>query len=262
MADESRPQVTIGGIGIDGYSFSEVVDAVTDHALSPRAAPRYVITPNVHHILLLQDDAHFREIYRKAFLVVPDGVPLLWAARFLGTSLRGRVNGTDLFERLCEVAAEKGLGVFLLGGRPGAADGAARVLKARHPQLHVVGTDCPPYGFEKDATELQRIKAKVKKAAPDFLFVGLGAPKQEKWMFTHCEALEVPISVGVGVSFEFVAGTVRRAPRLMQVMGLEWLFRLVTEPRRLWKRYVVGNPRFLWLVFKQKLGLLHFADDA
>ena len=256
MIEMSHSKVNICGIEIDSCSFDEVVNRITEYALSSDAVPRYVITPNAHHILLLQDDAHFREIYSKAFLVVPDGVPLLWAAKFLGTPLSGRVNGTDLFEYLCKAAAENELGVFLMGGRPGAAEGAAKVLKTRYPNLNVVGTDCPPYGFEKDATELKRINTKLKEASPDLLFVGLGAPKQEKWMYANCEEIDVPISVGIGVSFEFVAGIVKRAPRWMQRTGLEWLFRLIAEPRRLWKRYILGNPRFLWLVFKQKLGVL------
>jgi N-acetylglucosaminyldiphosphoundecaprenol N-acetyl-beta-D-mannosaminyltransferase len=245
-------RVNICDVGIDSYSFQQVIDLITDHALHSQV-PEYVVTPNAHHLLLLQQDQYFREIYQNAFLSVPDGVPLLWAAKFLGTPLNDRVNGTDLFEQLCAIAAQKQLRVFFLGGRPGAAEKVATVLQARYPNLKIVGTYCPPYGFERDAAELNRINTEVIAAAPHILFVGLGAPKQEKWIYEHYQSLGVPISIGIGVSFEFVADMVKRAPILMQKLGLEWLFRLVVEPKRLWKRYIIGNPAFVGLVIKQKI---------
>lgn len=250
----SKADVSINmcGVRVDKYSFEQVVNIITTHAATS-TQPKYVVTPNAHHIVTLQRDGHFRKIYREAFLSVADGVPLLWAARFLGTPLRGRVNGTDLFEQLCEVAAEKQLSVFLLGGRPGAAQMAAKVLTNRHPSLDIVGTYCPPYGFESDEIEVARINQMIRSAKPHLLFVGLGAPKQEYWMYEHCKEVGVPVSLGIGVSFEFVAGAVKRAPRWMQKLGLEWLFRFISEPKRLWQRYLVGNALFVWLVVKQKL---------
>ncbi len=249
--------INIGGVKIDEYSFDEVVERIVEHALS-RGAPEYVVTPNAQHVLTLQEDAHFREIYSKAFLVVPDGVSLLWAAKFLQTPLNGRVNGTDLFEKLCAIASEKRLKIFLMGGRPGAAEKAKETLERRHPNLKIVGTHCPPYGFESQPAELALINSKIKAAAPDILFVGLGAPKQENWIYGNYQELGVPISVGIGVSFEMVADMVKRAPVLMQKTGLEWFFRLMVEPRRLWQRYIIGNPLFIWLVLRQRLGLYKF----
>lgn len=258
QSDTSTPvlleRVNICGVKIDQYSFDEVVKRIVDHALSGKK-PEYVVTPNAMHILSLTKDADFWEIYRQALLVVPDGVSLLWAAKFLNTPLNGRVNGTDLFEKLCAVASETGLKVFLLGGRPGAASKAQEILKSRHPSLQIVGIHCPPYNFESQIAELEVINSKIKDARPDLLFVGLGAPKQEKWIAANYQQLGVPISVGIGVSFELVAKMVKRAPIWMQKMGLEWLFRLIVEPKRLWKRYVLGNPLFIWLVLKQRLGL-------
>ena len=245
-------RIDIANVKIDRYSFDEVVARVIDHASSVKK-PEYVVTPNAQHILSLQQDQQFREIYRDAFLVVPDGVPLLWAAKFLGTPLNGRVNGTDLFEKLCEKAPQHHLKIFLLGGRPGAADQARSVLQARHPGLQIVGTYCPPYGFESDLAELNRLSAAIKAVQPDILFVGLGAPKQEKWIYDHYKQLGVPVSLGIGVSFELVANIVPRAPVYMQKAGLEWLFRLAVEPKRLWQRYILGNPQFVWLVLQQKL---------
>jgi len=250
-------RINIGGVKIDRCSFDEVVERIVEQALSG-GAPKYVVTPNAQHILTLQKDAHFREIYSKAFLVVPDGVSLLWAAKFLQTPLNGRVNGTDLFERLCAIAAEKELKIFLLGGRPGAAEKAKETLQARHPDLKIVGIHCPPYGFESNPAELELIDSKIKSAAPHILFVGLGAPKQEYWIYANYQELGVPISVGIGVSFEMVADMVTRAPVWMQKRGLEWFFRLIVEPRRLWQRYIIGNPQFIWLVLLQRLGLSKF----
>ncbi|MBV9389134.1 MAG: WecB/TagA/CpsF family glycosyltransferase [Chroococcidiopsidaceae cyanobacterium CP_BM_ER_R8_30] len=247
-------RTNIGGINIDRFSIDEVVERIAEHALLA-AAPEYVVTPNAHHILILQKDAHFQEIYSKAFLVVPDGVSLLWAAKFLQMPLKGRVNGTELFERLCRVAAEKRLRVFLLGGRPGAAEKARENLQERYPGLKIVGTYCPSYGFESKPAELAQINFKIKAAVPDILFVGLGAPKQEYWIYANHQELGVPISVGIGVSFELVANIVKRAPIWMQKIGLEWFFRLMVEPHRLWKRYIIGNPLFIWLVLKQWLKL-------
>ncbi|NJN87373.1 MAG: WecB/TagA/CpsF family glycosyltransferase [Leptolyngbyaceae cyanobacterium SL_7_1] len=247
-------KVNICGVEIDNLNFSQVVEKIVQAAKAPEGST-YVVTPNAHHVVMLQKNAHFREIYQNAFLVVPDGVSLLWASKILGTPLQGRVNGTDLFEELSAVAAKENLNVFLLGGRPGAAESAARTLQVRHPTLSIVGFYCPPYGFESDAIELEQINAMIQAAAPHLLFVGLGAPKQEYWMHSTYQTLGVPVSLGIGVSFELVAGIVQRAPKMMQQTGLEWVFRLIAEPKRLWQRYLVGNTVFIWLVIKQKLGL-------
>ncbi|MEA5573195.1 WecB/TagA/CpsF family glycosyltransferase [Calothrix sp. UHCC 0171] len=252
MSDLTR--VNICGINIDKYSFEQVTEAIAHHVITNRK-PKYVVTPNAQHIVTLQRDARFREIYRKAFLVVPDGVPLLWAAKLLNTPLSGRVNGTDLFEELCKLSADRGLKVFLLGGRPLAAEKATQILKRKYPNLKIVGAYCPPYGFESDIRELQQINSTIQAAVPDILFVGLGAPKQEYWIYDNYQQLGVPVSIGIGVSFELVAGMVKRAPKLMQKSGLEWFFRLLAEPRRLWQRYFFGNAIFILLVLKQKLSL-------
>lgn len=244
-------RVEIAGTRIDPLTLGGAVERIVAHARE-RGAPSFVVTPNAHHVSMLQSSDVLRTSYASAWLVLADGVPLVWASRLLGTPLPGRVNGTDLFEATCAAAAEAGLSVFLMGGRPGAAEAAARVLTERHPALRVAGTYCPPFGFERDPAESERALEAVRAAAPDVLFVGLGAPKQEKWMHDHVERAGVPVALGIGVSFELVAGMVRRAPRWMQRTGLEWLFRLGMEPKRLWKRYAVTNPHFVWLVMRQR----------
>lgn len=250
MTDEKR--VNICGIGIDNIEMSDVISKMDSYIKDGR--PSYIVTPNADHIVKLQRDPEFKKIYGEATLVLVDGMPLLWAAKFLGAPLKERISGADLFPKLCEVAAARGYRIFFLGGREGAAVKAAKILKARYPAMQVVGVYSPPFGFEKDAVENDKIVAMIKTAKPDILFVGLGAPKQEKWIYEHKDQCEVPVSIGIGVSFEFIAGIVKRAPVWMQKSGLEWFWRLMMEPKRLWKRYLVDDVQFFWLVLKQKIG--------
>jgi N-acetylglucosaminyldiphosphoundecaprenol N-acetyl-beta-D-mannosaminyltransferase len=242
-----RRRIELCGVAIDNITMSEALERLVVLALR-RTPPAYVVTPNVDHLVKLQDDPEFREIYARADLVLADGVPLIWASRLLGTPLRAKVSGSDLFVAFAPIAAARGLRLFFLGGRPGAAGHAAATLRARYRGLQVVGTYAPPFGFDRDPTEDARAAERVRAAAPDVLFVGLGAPRQEKWIVRHLERLAVPLSMGVGVSFEFVSGDVRRAPRWMQRCGLEWTWRLAMEPRRLWRRYLVEDLRFFGLV--------------
>lgn len=249
-APAAPPRAMLAGVPIDLCTTDEAVRLIVHHA-THAGAPRYVVTPNAMHVVMLQEMESFRRVYDEAWLSLADGMSVVWACSVLGTPVPEKVSGSDLFPALCAAAAEAGASVFFLGGRPGAAEGAASILRARHPALRVAGTYCPPMGFEKDEAESARTAAAVTAAAPDILFVGLGAPKQELWMHAHRHELGVPVSLGIGVSFEFVAGMVKRAPVWMQHSGLEWLHRLAMEPRRLWKRYAVTNPRFAALVLRE-----------
>lgn len=244
------PKVDLLGVGVDSVTMDGALEAM-DRLIRERK-PSYLVTPNVDVLVQLQKDRDFKRIYEGASLVVPDGVPLLWAARFLGTPLGEKVSGSDLFVRFCERAAAKGHRLYLMGAMPGVAAKAAEVLTVRYPGLKIVGTHSPSFGFEKNEAECDEIVRRIVEAAPDVLFIGLGSPKQEKWTDRYLARLGVPVTVGVGISFDYVAGTVRRAPRWMQGAGLEWAWRLAMEPRRLWKRYLVNDPVFFWLVLKQK----------
>ena len=245
-------RIDICSIKIDSYSFDEVISIILGH-IQIGGKPEYVVTPNAHHVFLLKQNPYFRQIYENAFLIVPDGVSLLWAANMLGSPLKGRVNGTDLFEALCAAAAREGIKIFLLGGRPGVAEKTKEVLCKRHPTLQISGLLCPSYGFEKDEKELKLINDTIRAARPDIVFVSLGAPKQEKWMYENYSKLQVPISIGIGISFELVSGIIQRAPRWAQRCGLEWFFRVISEPRRLLPRYLVVIPYFLWRLLRQRL---------
>jgi N-acetylglucosaminyldiphosphoundecaprenol N-acetyl-beta-D-mannosaminyltransferase len=201
----------------------------------------------------LRQDPEFRGIYDGAILRVPDGMPLVWAARLQGKPLLGRVNGTDLFERLAAHSAKQGWSIFLLGGAGDSAAQAAAELVRRDPELRIAGFSAPQMGFENDPEECRRIEELIRASKADILFVGVGAPKQERWIVRHGAACGVSFAIGVGVSFSFVAGTIPRAPLWMQVNGLEWLWRLAQEPGRLWKRYLIDDLPFLWLVTVESL---------
>jgi N-acetylglucosaminyldiphosphoundecaprenol N-acetyl-beta-D-mannosaminyltransferase len=228
----------------------EALDAI--ERLIQGSKPSYIVTPNVDVLVQLQTDYEFKRIYDGASLVVPDGVPLMWAARFLGCPLKEKVSGSDLFVKFCERAAEKGHKVYFIGAMPGVAAKAAEVLTRRYPGLRVVGTYSPSFGFEKNEQECALIVQKIAEAQPDVLFIGLGSPKQEKWTDRFKDRYKAPVSIGVGISFDYVAGTVKRAPLWMQNIGLEWFWRLAMEPKRLWRRYLVNDPVFFWMILKQK----------
>ncbi len=243
--------VQIAGVRIDNVTMDEAIAGIEQ--MIQRRAPRFVVTPNVDHIVKLQHDARFRAAYDAASMVLCDGMPLLWAAKLLHTPLKEKVSGSDLFPRFCAVAARKGYRLFFFGGRPGAAERCAQVLAGKHNGLDVCGTYCPPLGFETDKQENAKAIRAIRESRADVLFVGLGAPKQELWLRQSCQVCAVPVSIGIGASFDFVAGYVRRAPRLFQRWGMEWFWRLCQEPRRMYRRYLVDDPEFLALVWSQWL---------
>lgn len=244
------PRLRIAGAPVDACTFEEAVQRIVERA-GGGAPPAYVLTPNAHHTVMLEESAEFRDTYEKAWLSLADGMSIVWAARALGTPVPEKISGSDLLPAVCKAVAATDRSVFFLGGRPGAAEEAARVLQQCYPGLRVAGTHCPPMGFERDERENEMAREAVRAAAPSILFVGLGAPKQEYWIRDNHQALGVPVSIGIGVTLEFVAGMVKRAPKWMRSSGLEWLYRLGQEPRRLWKRYAVTNPRFVALVLAQ-----------
>ncbi len=243
--------IELFGMPIHPVRFDEVVDLLLTLAQGHRSS--YAVTANVDHVVRFARNPALHHLYKQASLVVADGMPLIWASRLLGKPLPERVAGSDLFPALCAKAAEHSLSVFLLGGAPGTARRAAQILQTQHPQLRVVGTYCPDYGFEKDPAQTSRIVDVVRTARPDVLFVGLGSPKQETWIVDNMTACQAVLSIGVGISFSFVCGEIARAPLWMRRAGLEWLHRLLQEPRRLWKRYLIEDLEFFRLVLRHVL---------
>lgn len=239
-------------IGIDNVNLIEAGTKVIEMAKN-KDTQSFVVTPNVDHIMKLRNDKEFKIIYERATLILADGQPLLWAAKFLKKPLKEKVSGSDLFPLVCEMAAKEGLKVFLLGAQEGVALTAATRLTKKYTGLNVVGVYSPPFGFEKIKEENEKIITLLREAQPDILFVGLGAPKQEKWIYRHINAIKVPVSLGIGASFDFEAGTIKRAPHWMQKNGLEWFWRFCQEPKRLFKRYFIEDSKFFLLLLLEKV---------
>lgn len=235
---------------IDNVNMQEALDAIMQLIDSGRYC--YVVTPNVDHLVKLEKDDEFKEVYANADLILADGKPLIWMAKKLKTPLKEKISGSDLFPELCERAAKDNKTMFFLGAAEGVAAKAAENLTARYSGLKVVGTYSPPKGFEDDEAELEKIFSLVNSAAPDILIVGLGAPKQEKFIYKYRENLKVPVSLGLGASLDFEAGNIKRAPKWMSNHGLEWLYRLFKEPKRMFKRYIVDDMKIFRLFRKYK----------
>ncbi len=235
---------------IDNLTMEETLQAVDQ--LIQENKSTYVVTPNVDHIVQLETSEELRAVYDNASLILTDGKPLLWIAKWYGTPIKEKISGSDLFPLLCDMAAKKGYKMFFLGAAEGIAAKAAENLAKRYKGLNVVGTYSPPFGFENNEVEMNKIKAMIRKAEPHILIVGLGCPKQEKFMYHHCKELQVPISFGLGASLDFEAGNVKRAPKWMSNHGLEWLFRITQDPKRMIKRYLIDDRKILRLAFKYK----------
>jgi N-acetylglucosaminyldiphosphoundecaprenol N-acetyl-beta-D-mannosaminyltransferase len=244
-------RIGVGRALIDNCSAQQVCASVIAHA-KKRGKPAYIITPNAQHIVLLENDRRLQDVYAHADLVIPDGISLLIAARLYGRSLQQRIAGVDIFKALCGQAARNDLHVFLLGGRPGSAELAGEAMKGAYPDL-TYSTYCPPLGFEQSGETLKETADAITSAQPDILFAAFGAPKQEYWIYEHGLQLAVPVCIGVGGSFEIVGGVVPRAPLWTQNIGCEWLYRLWREPRRMWRRYLIGNLEFATIVVRQRI---------
>jgi N-acetylglucosaminyldiphosphoundecaprenol N-acetyl-beta-D-mannosaminyltransferase len=246
------PRFLLGKVPIDrismDYAAVLLVEALLHRGQMP---PLTIVGPNAHLVTMAERDSRFAAAMQDADLVVPDGVSVVGASRLLGVRIPERVAGGDLMERMCAEAAQRGFRVFLLGGLPGAAVMAAHNLRRRYPGLEICGTYCPSSGFENDLAEQTRMRRAIAEAAPDLLCVAFGAPKQEIWMQENRAQLNAGAILAVGAALDTQAGLRRRAPRWIQRIALEWLFRLLMEPRRLWRRYLIGNTQFVLLVMRQ-----------
>lgn len=236
------PRVDILGVGVSAIDMPVALKLI-DQWIS-NGDHQYVCVTGVHGIVESQRDPGLRDVHNRSGLTTPDGMPLVWAGRAAGARGMDRVYGPDLMLAFCELAKARGFSSFFYGGRPGVANRLARRLEDLYPGLRVAGTYAPPFR-EPSAAEDEEIVRLINEARPDVVWVGLGTPKQELWMAAHTAALDASVLIGVGAAFDIHAGLVPQAPHWMQRSGLEWAFRLVHEPRRLWRRYLYSNPRFL-----------------
>jgi len=240
--------VNLFGISLHRITLRESISTLIDWmAQSPSC--RYVVTPNVDHVVKLQSNPQMRAAYQSASLVVADGWPLVSASRWLGMSLPERVAGSDLVPGILAAAHRVGgFRVFLFGAAPGVAMAAAEEIRARWPGVQVCGYSSPPPGFERNASQSQVFVDEINACAPHLLVVGLGAPKQEIWLMENAAKLRVPVAIAAGATIDFLAGVQQRAPLWVQRLRLEWLFRLLSNPKRLAGRYIYGALVFPRLV--------------
>jgi N-acetylglucosaminyldiphosphoundecaprenol N-acetyl-beta-D-mannosaminyltransferase len=254
-----RERVNILGVGISPLTRAQAVATIEDWIAHRER--QYVCVSGIHGVMESQRDEGLRAIHNAAGMVTPDGMPLVWLSRLKGFEFVERVYGPDLLLACCQRSVTAGYRHFFYGGGAGVPERLIQRLQARFPGLEVVGSYSPPFRAlttAEDAEVVRRINA----AEPDVVWVGLSTPKQERWMSEHRDRLAAPVFIGVGAAFDFHAGLKPQAPRWMQRNGLEWLFRLWKEPRRLWRRYLRNNPLFVWNVLLQGLGVRQYRLDA
>lgn len=247
------------GCAFDRVTMRSAVERCMEWCLGPRV-PHTVLTLNAAGLCMMRRDPELRKACRRADLVVADGMSVVWTSRLAGIPLPERVSGTDLMSSLLAAASERGLRVYFLGARREVVRELVRRCARDHPGLVVAGARDGYFA----ASEHERIVEHIRQTAPHILFVGMPSPFKETWSERHRAALDVPVVLGVGGSFDVLAGYIRRAPRRLQSMGLEWSWRLAMEPRRMWKRYLLTNSEYLWLaagaVLRRRAGLARHAE--
>ena len=245
------PSFEVIGVRIHAIESAETMELLHTWIEDRMPRSRYVATAAMHTVAAARRDESFRYVLNSADLVVPDGTPLVWAGRIKGCPMRRRVSGCDLLDNFCE-ASGSAYRHFFYGGTPGSAQNLARTLQEKFG-IVVAGTYTPPFRPLTREEEAE-LAAMVEDSSPDVLWIGLSSPKQETFMYEHRHKLKVPLMVGVGAAFDLNCGNVLRAPVWMRDNGLEWLFRLASEPRRLWKRYLITIPNALWFVGLELMG--------
>ncbi|MDF2882520.1 MAG: acetyl-mannosamine transferase [Clostridiaceae bacterium] len=241
---------------IDNLTMEETIDQIDK--LITDGSYHYIVTPNVDHIVKLEKDIEFQNVYKEADLILTDGMPLIWISKLLKETIKEKISGSDLFPKVCQLAAKKHYTVFLLGAEQGVGEKAAKNLENKYKGLKVIGTYSPKFGFEKDVQAINHIIDLINNKKPDILCVGLGAPKQEKFIYNFKDKLKVPISLAIGASIDFEAGKVKRAPKWMQNAGLEWFYRILMEPKRMFGRYLKDAVEIGPIFFKYR----SYVDDT
>jgi N-acetylglucosaminyldiphosphoundecaprenol N-acetyl-beta-D-mannosaminyltransferase len=248
-----RRSFSVLGVRINVVQIPDVILQMREW-VAQRAACRCIAFTGMHGLMEAHHQPQLKGVLADADLVVPDGMPLVWIGRLRGHGLRRRVYGPELMLRFCRETATDRCRHFLYGGDAGVAERLAKILEKSCPGICIAGTYSPPFR-PLTAEESAAIIERINHAAPDILWVGLSTPKQELWMHEHREQLRVPVAAGVGAAFDFLSSRKKQAPVWMQEHGLEWLFRLLQEPRRLWRRYLVYGPEFVFLAALELLGL-------
>jgi N-acetylglucosaminyldiphosphoundecaprenol N-acetyl-beta-D-mannosaminyltransferase len=248
------------GVGISVIDQDRAREFLFDAVRSGKRG--YVTVTGVHGVSEAQNDPQLKNILNQSLLCTPDGMPMVWMGKAQGHRSIRRVYGPDLMLNLCANSVSHGFRHFLFGGHESVAESVAQMLQSRFPGINIVGTFSPPFR-PLNADELAQLQDQVRAARPDFFWVGLSTPKQERFMATHLQLLpEAKVLIGVGAAFDLLTGRVRQAPRWIQRSGLEWFFRLTQEPGRLWKRYLVNNPLFIIRAGAQLLKLRKYLPEG
>jgi len=252
----SDPRANVLGVGVSAIDLEVALNRIT-RALESKTKG-YICVTGVHGVSEAQNDPAFRTILNRAFLNTPDGIPTVWVGRFQGFRRMDRVYGPDLMLDVCRYTAGRSFTHFFYGGAEGVAAELQRRLESRFPGISIVGTYTPPFR-PLNPVESEELIRRVATLKPDIVWVGLSTPKQEKFMAEYWQKLDTTLMVGVGAAFDFHAGRVRQAPRWMQRSGLEWFYRLLCEPRRLWRRYFKNNPLFIIRILGQITGIRRYS---
>jgi N-acetylglucosaminyldiphosphoundecaprenol N-acetyl-beta-D-mannosaminyltransferase len=243
------------GVHISAVGMEEAVGLADSHIGQGKKG--YICVTGVHGVMEAQSDPDFRQILNTATITVPDGMPTVWVGSIQGHVGMSRVYGPDFMLEICRLSASRGYTQFLYGGNPGVADQLASVLMGRFPGLRVVGSFTPPFRPLNREEEAELVH-QVKTLKPDIIWIGLSTPKQEKFMAAHLAKLDTRLMIGVGAAFDIHTGKITDAPRWIKAAGLQWLHRLFQEPKRLWKRYLINNPKFIWNISMQLLHIRTF----
>lgn len=236
---------------VNNISMAEAVDNIKK-MIEAESSKNYIVAINVDVVVKMEKDHYLKKIVDTADMVLVDGKPLVWISQLHHRPVKEKISGSDLVPQLCEMAAVNGYSIFILGGKEGVADQAKTELKKKYRSLRIVGTYSPPIGFEKDPDELEKMNQMISDVKPDLLITCFGCPKQEKWIFENYNKYDAKVSVCAGATVDFLSGNVKRAPRWMSEHGMEWFYRFLQEPRRMFKRYFIDDLKILHLIWKYR----------
>ena len=235
---------------VNNVDMNETLSAIDNMIES--GEKKYVVAINVDVVMKIENDPYLKKITDSADMVLVDGKPLVWISKLHKKPVKAKISGSDLVPLLCAEGASKGYSLFIIGGKDGIAEKAKLKLKQQYPEINIVGTYAPPFGFEKDEKELGKINNMISEKKPDLLIACFGCPKQEKWIYENYQKYDAKVSICAGATVDFLAGNVNRAPKWMSDHGLEWFYRFLQEPKRMFKRYFVDDVKILSLIFKYK----------